>query len=398
MKRRVRRLLTIACGLGLLALIAWGLMPRPAPVDLAPVKRGPLRVTVDEDGKTRVRDRYIVAAPVSGQLQRIPYKPGAMISPDGLLAVIQPDALDAITETQAEALLGKAEANRKQAEANRERARRSHELAELNLRRVKALVSTRGVTEQDVDQAVQQELMAAEEARAAQFAVRMAEYEVQHATAVLSFRRARSPGEQPARFEVRSPLRDAPLRVFRVMQESARPVTAGTPLVEVGDPSALELEIDVLSADAVKVRPGARMILEHWGGDRPLEAQVRLVEPSGFLKISALGVEEQRVNVIGDLVSPPEERPTLGDAYRVEARIVVWEHNDVLKVPAGALFRRGEQWSVYVVSGGKAVLRAVDVGMTNGLETEIRGGLQECETVVVHPSDRIHDGASVMPR
>jgi HlyD family secretion protein len=240
--------------------------------------------------------------------------------------------------------------------------------------------------------------MTAEECRAAQFAVRMAEYELENSKAVLACRNKRSTGEPCTRFSVLTPITDYGHRVFRVFQESERSVAVGTQLLEVGDPTALELEIDVLSPDAVKVRPGARMILEHWGGQRPLEAQVRLVEPSGFLKISALGVEEQRVNVIGDLVSPLAERPTLGDAYRVDARIVVWEQDDVLKVPAGALFRHGDDWAVYVISAGTAKLRIVDAGANSGLEREIRSGLEEGETVLVHPSDRIHDGASVAPR
>jgi HlyD family secretion protein len=397
-KLRLRRWVTMAGAAGLVGLIVWGLMPRPLGVDVAVVQRGALRVTVEHYGKTRVKDRYIVSAPVGGKLKRLIWKPGHEIKPGQLLAEIEPDALDAITQAQAQALVGKAEAAREQALANRDRVRRSHELADQTLQRVRDSARSRGVSQQELDQAVQQELMMCEECRAAQFAVRMAEYELENSKAVLAYRRKRSPGDPPTRFPVLSPIGDYSHRVFRVFQESERSVPSGTQLLEVGDPTSLELEIDVLSADAVKVRPGARMILEHWGGPRPLEGQVRLVEPSGFLKISALGVEEQRVYVIGDLVSPLAERPTLGDAYRVDASIVVWEQDDVLKVPAGALFRHGDDWAVYVISAGTAKLRIVDAGANSGLEREIRSGLEEGETVIVHPSDRIHDGASVAPR
>src|SRR5262249_13886303 len=175
-------------------------------------------------------------------------------------------------------------------------------------------------------------------------------------------------------------------------------VPAGGRLLELGDSTDLEVEIDVLSADAVKVRPGTKVIREHWGGPEPLLARVRLVEPAGFTKISALGVEEQRVWVIADFVDPPEKRLTLGDAYRVEARIVIWEEDKVLKVPAGALFRQGNGWAVFVAGNGKAALRAVRVGQSNGLETQILDGLTEEDRVVVHPSDKVKDGIAIISR
>ena len=186
--------------------------------------------------------------------------------------------------------------------------------------------------------------------------------------------------------------------LLRVFQESSAIVTPSQQLLEIGDPTDLEIEVDVLSGDAVKIAPGAKVFLEHWGGDAPLLAQVRLVEPSGFMKKSALGVEEQRVNVIIDFLDPPAKRARLGDAYRVEARIVVWSADDVLKAPAGALFRSGDDWAVFVIEEGRARLRRVQVGRGNPLETEITAGLDEGAAVILHPGDKIQDGTRVTAR
>jgi HlyD family secretion protein len=196
-------------------------------------------------------------------------------------------------------------------------------------------------------------------------------------------------------FNILSPINGRVLRVFR---ESSGVVQAGDPLLEIGDPLDLEVEIDVLSRDAVKVKPGAPVLLEEWGGDRPLHGEVRLVEPSGFMKISTLGVEEQRVNVIVDLVDPPQTREALGDGFRVEARIVTAEANDVLKVPTSALFRVGDEWAVFRVENGVARQRTVKLGLQNGLEAEVREGLAEGEEVVTHPGDNVIDGRAVRAR
>jgi HlyD family secretion protein len=197
------------------------------------------------------------------------------------------------------------------------------------------------------------------------------------------------------RLELRAPVSG---RVLRVFQESARVVESGLPLIELGDPAEMEVEIDVLSPDAARIRRGAKVYLEHWGGEQPLEARVRLVEPSGFTKISALGVEEQRVNVIADFSGPSELHEALGDAYRVEARIVVWEAADVLNLPSSCLFRSGDQWAVYVVEGTITKLRKVDIGKNSGQEAQILAGLLAGDTVLLHPSDKITDGITIAPR
>jgi HlyD family secretion protein len=186
--------------------------------------------------------------------------------------------------------------------------------------------------------------------------------------------------------------------VLRVLQESAGVVTPGTPLLELGDLADLEIEIDVLSSDAVKIHPGARVLLEQWGGEEPLIGRVRLVEPSGFTKISALGVEEQRVNVIVDFASVDTIPPSLGDGFRVEAKIIVWETENVVRVPTSALFRQGEGWAVFRAEHGKAALQAVRIGHRNGLHAEVLEGLAPDDTVIVHPSDKVADGVLVAPR
>jgi HlyD family secretion protein len=266
-------------------------------------------------------------------------------------------------------------------------------LARSELERLAKLRGT--VSQQEYDAAVQRERVAAQNLRAAEFAARIAEFELEMAKAVLIRSKPRSPGETLPRLEILAPVSGQVLRVF---QESETVVSPGARLLEVGNPIDLEAEIDVLSADAVKVRPGDRVILEHWGGGEPLAGRVRVVEPSAFTKVSALGVEEQRVYVIVDFVDPPERRPNLGDAYRVEARIVVWESADVLKVPAGALFRRGPEWAVFAVVDGRAEERVVRVGHRSDTEAEVLAGLSEGEQVVLYPGDRVGPGVRVAPR
>jgi HlyD family secretion protein len=235
------------------------------------------------------------------------------------------------------------------------------------------------------------EATTAEDVRAAEFAQQVAEFELQQARALL-LRGQPGGNVKQEPLVVVSPVSG---RVLRVFQESARVVPSGLPLLEVGEPTDLELRIEVLSRDGVAIRPGARVIVEQWGGAEPLEARVRLVEPSAFTKISALGVEEQRVYVIADFVDPVEKRPTLGDNYRIEARVVVWEGKNVLRVPAGALFQRGGLWQTFVVARGKTNLRTVKIGRSNGLETEILDGLKEGERVAVYPGDKVGDGTRV---
>jgi HlyD family secretion protein len=313
-----------------------------------------------------------------------------------LLAAIEPTdpaLLDVRAKAEAEARVKRTAAAVKQAQARVAAAREAEEMARHVYERAQRLWQTNSISREEFDNAEHKHALAKEGLRVAEFGTHIATFESEIAKAALL---RTQPGAADAnRLEIHSPIDGAVLHVF---QESAGVVQSGTRILELGDPSDLEVEVDVLSSDAVKIRPGAKARLEHWGGDLPLLARVRLVEPAGFLKISALGVEEQRVYVILDLLDPLEKRKTLGDAYRVEARIVIWEGRDVLKTPAGALFRHEDSWAVFVVESGRAQVRPVRAGRGNGLETEILEGLQENERVIVHPSDKIRGGTSVVPR
>lgn len=389
------RLALAAAALAFAGALALAFRPRAVEVEVRTVSRGPLRVTVDADGRTRLRERYVVAAPVAGRLLRVEVHPGDPVRAGTTrltaLEPTDPALLDPRARAEAEARLQAAEAARQRAATEVERARAAAGLAATDRDRARQLAATGAIPAQELDAAVLQETTAAEALRAAAYAVQIAAYEADLARATL--RPEDRPGSA-ARVELRSPIDGQVLRVF---QESSTPVAAGTRILELGNPADLEVEVDVLSSDAVRIRPGARMILEHWGGDTPLEARVRLVEPSGFLKVSALGVEEQRVNVIADLTDPPARRAGLGDAFRVEARIVTWESPGVPKVPVAALFRAGPDWAVFVVAEGRARLRPVELGQRNDEEAEVRQGLAPGEAVIVHPGDRVRPGSRVRP-
>ncbi len=394
-RRWTRRLPWLGGGL-LFVLIVIGLWPKALPVEIAAAARGPLAVTVNEEGMTRVKNQYIVSSPVAGLLQRIDWKPGAVVEAGKtVLATLDTrgaDLLDARSEAQARARVQATQAARELASAQNERARAAATLAGQERTRMAALRAASSVSQQEFEITETRAIVAEQEARAAGFALQVAEFEVAQAEAVLL---RGSPAGAAVRGEplvITSPVSG---RVLRVFQESERTVPAGFALLEVGDPTDLEARIEVLSRDGVAIRPGARVQLEQWGGGEPLAGRVRLVEPAAFTKISALGVEEQRVYVIVDLTDPLAKRPTLGDAYRVEARIVTWEGADVLKVPSGALFQRGDTWQTYVVDGSKARKRTVQVGHSNGLETEVLAGLNAGDKVVVYPGDKIADGVRV---
>lgn len=401
MKKLKSRILWILIGIVIIAAIAWAFVPKPVEVDLAEVGRGPLQVTVDHEGKTRIKERYVVSAPLGGWMQRVPWKAGdAVQAGKTLLAVIQPSdpaLLDARTIAQAEARVKAAEAVKAQSVPNLDRARAAEKLAKADLQRAQQLIAQGAMAQQQFDAAQERERAAVESVKAAQYAAQIADFELEQAKAALLRVRpdASSQQAEAGSFDIYSPISG---RVLRVLQESATAVAPGQPLLEVGDPTNLEIVVDVLSSDAVKVRPGAEMLLAHWGGARPLAARVRLVEPAGFLKVSALGVEEQRVNVIGDFVDPPEQWSTLGDAFRVEARIVTWEGQDVLQVPSSALFRSGDGWAVFRVADGRARIRQVSIGHSNGLESEVLEGLQSGDQVIVHPGDKVKDGVRVAAR
>jgi len=400
MKITRRQGMFAAGALILLGALAFFFRPDPVQAELARVTSGPLQVTVDEDGRTRIKERYVVSAPLSGQLRRIELHPGdPVIAGQTVIATIEPVApelLDARTRAALEARVRAAEAQVQLAGPRVERMRAARELADAELTRALTLSEQKAISRQELDRAREAARAAAEDLRAADYSRQIAGFELEQARAALS-RSTANPGEGEHAWELSL---TAPIdgRVLRVFREDAGVVVSATPLVEVGDPAALEAEIDVLSTDAARIKPGARVVFEHWGGGTPLEGRVRIVEPAGFLKISALGVEEQRVNIIADFTAPPEQRSALGDAYRVEARIVVWEAENVLKVPVGALFRSDGRWTVFAHRDGRARLTPVDVGQSNGRETELLGGLALGDEVIVHPSDKVADGVAIAVR
>lgn len=381
-KFRPFRWLPYLIGVAVIVLLALGLRPRPASVETARATLGPLRATVSEEGKTRIRQRYVVSSPVTGQLRRVAFKPGAVITPAAVLAVIEPIAASPL-DPRARAL---AEARRDSATASLEKARTAHDLATKELQRVETMFTAKTVSPQDVDNARMRETAAASDMVAAEGALRAADAEL----AVTD----PSAPKTPISIEVHSPVGG---RVLHVFQESERPITAGTPILDVGDPTDLEVVIELLSRDGAGLAPGTKVELDQWGGPMPLDARVRLVEPAAFTKISALGVEEQRVNVVADITTPLTDRLALGDNFRVEARVIVWESDKVLKVPVSALFRRGSSWATYLVRDGRAKLTAVQPGRSSGVETQVLDGLKEGDEVILYPGDRVQDGARVQP-
>lgn len=377
-----------------LVVVAW--IPNPVEVEVAEVTRGPLIVTVNEDGRTRVKDRYIVSAPLTGNLARLELEAGDTIKEEQVVArlvPLPPPLLDSRTRAEAKARVDAAQAATRQAQAAVNRARYERDFAKQESERALAVVKQGGLARSDADRAVSTYRSAGEQLASANFGARVAEHELKLAqTALLQLS---GKGEDVEQLEINSPVAGQVLKVF---QESEGVVQGGTPILEVGDPAALEIVVDVLSQDATRIPSGAATTIERWGGKTPLNGHVRVVEPSAFTKLSALGVEEQRVNVIIDLDEDRERWSTLGDGYRVEARISVWEGKDVLRVPASAVFRSEEAWATFVVEDDTAVLRTVEIGETNGLETEVVSGLQEGDAVIAYPSDSVRDGVSIKAR
>jgi HlyD family secretion protein len=376
----------------LLLLVA--LWPRSVAVDVAAVEHGPLRVTVEEEGRTRVRDSFVISAPVAGRVMRIELEPGdRVVSGKTVVATLLPATpalLDSRSEGEAraaleaaEAAVGRARAEKRLSEAARDQARAVRE-------RNRALFASGVVSREMLDQREAEARGAEDAVNAADFAVARAEHEEGMARV-----RLMAVAHAPAAADplvLRSPIDGVVLRLHR---RSEGVVPAGEALLEVGDPGRLEIVTDLLSTDAVRAAAGQRVLIEQWGGDTPLEGRVRRVEPSGFIKVSALGVEEQRVNVVIDLDAASAR---LGDGYRVDVQIVVWEAADVVKAPASSLFRRGAGWAVFALEGSHARARDVVVGRTNGVEAQILSGLRVGESVVVHPGHTLLDGARVTPR
>jgi HlyD family secretion protein len=386
-------------GLVVLGVLGWAFTSAPIEVEVASVTRGPFRKTIDEDGKTRVRERYVVSAPLAGRLLRVELKPGAAVEVGTLLATLVPSAptlFDTRTERELAERVGTTEAGLLRANAAVEHAHVALDQANADLARA-AQLAGQGFTSKESLERVQRGVeLKAKELKIAEFDGHVAEHQVALARAAQSRARQEAGGSAGGqRWQIRSPVAG---RVLRVVQESEAVVPVGTPILELGDPQNLEVVVDVLTADAAAIRPDAEVELDHGGNARPLAGRVRLVEPAAFTKVSALGVEEQRVNVVIDFVAPPEDWQNLGDAHRVDARIVVEKRVDAVTVPLGALFRQDGNWAAFVLTDGRARLRAVQVGPRGGLQAAVEGGLEPGERVVVYPSDAVRDGGRVRAR
>jgi HlyD family secretion protein len=395
-RRRLKKAGFSIVAIGLAAALVLGLLPKPIEVDEATVQRGPLVVSVLEEGKTRIRKRYIISSAVAGQLQRVPVRAGdPVVAGETVLAVVQSapaEFLDPRARARAEAAVRSAEAVRLQRAQQVETAASELDLARKELTRAEKLRETGAIAIQTFDAASNKVSMLTSQLGSARFAMQVADYELEQAKATL-LQGSDTTGDTGEPVAIRSPVTGF---VLNVHEESARTVTPGLPIMEVGDPTDLEAEIELLSSDAVNVRPGAPVSIEQWGGGEPLAAEVVLVEPGAFLKVSALGVEEQRVKVrVRFLDLPPG---LLGDRYRVEARIVVWKDENVLQVPTGALFRKGNEWMAFHVENGRAQLSPVSIGKNNGIFAEVQSGLSEGDRVILYPPDTVQNGVRILPR
>ncbi|MCP2680624.1 HlyD family efflux transporter periplasmic adaptor subunit [Maricaulaceae bacterium NA33B04] len=396
MKLRFRTIFWAAAGIVLVLAIGWSFMPRPVPADFAQVQRGTLVVTVQDEGYTRVREVYTVSAPVGGRLLRVEAEPGDPVAIGETLANILPSDpafLDARSQGEAEAAQQAAEALLGFANAEVAQAEAQVEYARTEMRRVSTLAERGTVSQGAVDRARL-------ELRSAEAALSTARANVRARTAERDAAAARlmEPGDDGFARGVVNLTSPIDGRVLRRLQESETVLQPGEPVLELGDPRDLEIVAELLSTDAVRIVEGANATIEAWGGEGVLNARVRRIEPTGFLKISALGVEEQRVNVILDLTDPPESWASLGHGFRVEPRIEVWRGEDEIIAPIAALFRTTEGWACFVTQGGRAELRRVELGRSNGIDAQILSGLDAGETLVLYPSDRISDGAQVRAR
>jgi len=381
----------------IIGLLVWGFWPQPVLVEAVAVKRAALTVTIEEEGRTRVIDRYVISAPVDGVACRVELNVGDRVEQGEVLLAITPlesQVLDPRSRAQARAQVASAESALHAAEELALAAEAAQQLAAAELKRVRPLKDKGVVSHGAYDEAVSEAKTTAAARRSADFSIDVAKYELEAARTVLDYS-AGTGGEPAERVPVRAPITG---RILKLAHECEGPVRTGDALLEVGDPKVLEIEVDVLSADAVKIKPGMEVLFDRWGGEQPLRGTVRIVEPVGFTKFSALGVEEQRVLVISDFTSPAEHWQRLGDGYRVEARFILWHEEHVLQVPASSLFRYNNGWGVFVIEGKHAKRREVDVGQRNGLIAQILDGVKQGEAVINHPSDEVEDGRSVRRR
>lgn len=387
-RRTALALIAVVVGFGLFQ----GFRPQAVEVDTGTATRAPLRISVEQEGRTRVIDRYVIAAPINAYARRITLNVGDAIERGAALAELEPlraDMPDSRRRAEAQARIKAAEAGVSAAVQRAQAAQSNALLAQKELQRTRVLRASGHVSAAAEDRAASASERGAAEFNSARSAVSIARHELDAARTALQY----AAGGGAERVVVRSPVAG---QVLKIVHQSEGAVSVGQPLIEIGDPHALEAEVEVLSPDAVRIQPGTRVLFERWGGEGALEGLVRVVEPAGFTKISALGVEEQRVRVIVSFTSAAAQR--LGDGYRVEASFILWEANDVLQIPASALFREGRDWAVFAVEQGRAVKRRVQIGQRNGLAAQILSGIRQGEQVIVHPDDKVADGVRLVTR
>ena len=367
-------------------LITWLLTPAPLRLQLVRADKGSLSVSIDNEGIVRMRDAYLIASPIAATIERIVLRTGDTVTRGDVVAWLLPLSLDLQARDQTLARLQGAQARWSEATLRQREAEINHELATHELQRQKMLVLEHFISAQALDQLIARESTTRAAASSAKAGTKAAEAAVAEARAAVStFTHAAG-----RKISVAAPVSG---RVLSVPQQSERTISAGTALMTIGDPIRMEAVVDVLSVDAVKIRPGMRMLLRDWGGDTPLEARVRLVEPVAFTKISALGIEEQRVNVIAD---PVGSLWPLGEGYRIQARILLWQQDAVLKLPGSSVFRVWNEWHVFVAENGRAREKTVVIGQRNRDEVQIISGLREGEQVIRFPSRQVSDGARIL--
>lgn len=400
-KRRqwLKRLLGTAIFAAVAIAVVMAMLPQPVTVEFVPIKRGRMEVAIRDDGQTRVRERYVVSTPIAGQLQRVNLKVGDEVRQgETVIARILPavpNFLNPREQARAEAAIKAAERRLSRVQTDVRAAIDALEQARIDYERYKHLRKSDAATDAQLEQAHLTFLKQTELVNSARFQEDVVKFELeQEKAALIHMTRENFDANTDSIFEIRSPVNG---RVLKLVQESAAVLTPGMPIIDVGNPFELEVVADILSTDAVKMRPGQSTRFVHWGGPQNLPGVVRLIEPSGFTKISALGVEEQRVNVIFDLLGSPSEYSVLGDGYRVEVEVVVWEGENELLIPTSALFRSGKDWAAFTVSNGKAVLRRIQIGQDNGVTAQVLGGLEEGDIVISHPGDNVQDGVAVRP-
>jgi HlyD family secretion protein len=383
--------------LGLVAFVVWVLIPAPIAVELGTVTRGPLEDTVDEVAKTRIRDHYVLSAPLMGELERIILREGDEIGAGEIVAHLRPvipTLLDSRTELELRRRVEAARAAQERAAARLAQSEVALEQARLEVERSRKLAASKLIAAAKLETDELAFLMAQRELDSASADVHVAKHDVDIAVAAISRAHEGTRPNADAEWLLKAPIAG---RVLRVQQRSAGAVNVGAPLIEFGDLADLEVVIEQLTNEATRVRPGAPVRFDNWGGSEPLLGRVRRIEPWGFTKISALGVEEQRVNILVDLLSPREQWGSLGEGYRLDAHIQVYRNDTALRLPTGALFRSGEQWSVYAVeSNGRAKRVPVQIDHRGAVLTELEGGLSEGVRVVLYPGDAIRDGVRVV--